>query len=83
LNWRSPGRFLKNIAGPRISSLNPFPINDYSCSFIANYPWVEWFKIKGFRNVLVHDYPGVDLERVWNIIENDLPKLKVAIDKML
>jgi uncharacterized protein with HEPN domain len=49
----------------------------------GKYPEVEWFKIRGFRNVLVHDYLGVDLARIWNIIENDLPKLKLAVRKIL
>lgn len=49
----------------------------------GKYPDVEWFKIRGFRNVLVHDYLGVDLEMIWNIIERDLPKLKAAVEKML
>lgn len=47
------------------------------------HPAVEWFKIRGFRNIMVHDYLGVDLEMIWNIIERDLPKLKAAVEKML
>lgn len=44
---------------------------------------IDWFKIAGFRNVLVHDYLGLDIERVWNILEAELPVLKKAVQRML
>ena len=44
---------------------------------------IEWYKIAGFRNVLVHDYLAVDVEKVWNIVQSDLPLLKSAIREML
>jgi uncharacterized protein with HEPN domain len=47
------------------------------------HPEIEWFVIAGFRNVLVHDYLGVDLEKVWNIIVADLPGLKHAVKVMM
>lgn len=43
------------------------------------YPDIEWQDIKDFRNLLVHEYFGVDLEIVWNMIQDDLPVLIDAI----
>lgn len=45
-------------------------------------PDIEWVKIGNFRNVLAHDYLGVDLETVWFIIDNYLPDLEIAINTM-
>ncbi len=44
---------------------------------------IDWFEIGGIRNVLVHDYLGIDAERVWNILEKDLPALREAVRRML
>ena len=37
----------------------------------------------GLRDVLIHDYFGVDLSAMWEITQKDLPKLKVSIEKIL
>jgi uncharacterized protein with HEPN domain len=49
----------------------------------ASAPAVDWTAIAGFRNVLVHDYLGVDLEEVWRIIESFLPDLDSRISALL
>ncbi|MBU0480893.1 MAG: DUF86 domain-containing protein [Proteobacteria bacterium] len=48
-------------------------------SFRKNHPDVEWRKISGLRNILVHDYLGIDLETVWNILAGDLQDLKKVL----
>jgi uncharacterized protein with HEPN domain len=49
----------------------------------AGYPEIEWFRIAAFRNVLVHNYLGIDLDAVWEIVERDIPELKRVILAML
>ena len=44
---------------------------------------IDWQRIVAFRNVLVHGYLGVDLERIWEIVQRDVPDLKRAITAML
>lgn len=47
------------------------------------YPDVAWIEIAKFRHVVVHDYLGVNLEKVWKIIENDLPVLERQVRAIL
>ena len=48
-------------------------------SFKSAHPEVDWKSIIGLRNVLVHDYLGVSVTRVWEIVERDLPTLKATV----
>lgn len=47
------------------------------------YSDVEWQDIKDFRNLLIHEYFGVDLEIVWKIIQDDLPVLMDTVKKII
>jgi uncharacterized protein with HEPN domain len=47
------------------------------------HPEIDWQDIKGLRNIVVHDYLGVDAEEVWQIIKTELPLLKANISRML
>lgn len=51
-----------------------------SPAFKARHPEIEWHKISGLRNILVHDYLGIDIEAVWIIIEKELTALKTAVE---
>ena len=44
---------------------------------------IEWNRIRGFRNRIVHDYFGIDYEIVWTIIENDLENLIEQIESVI
>ncbi|MGH2588488.1 MAG: HepT-like ribonuclease domain-containing protein [Dehalococcoidia bacterium] len=49
----------------------------------AMHPEIEWARIAAFRNVLVHDYLGVDLVQVWDILERDLAELDQVVAALL
>jgi len=52
-------------------------------AYRKGHPEIPWRLMAGFRDVLIHAYEGVDLNRVWEIVQDDLPKVKEAINKIL
>jgi uncharacterized protein with HEPN domain len=52
-------------------------------AYRAAHPQLPWRALAGLRDVLIHQYDSVDLERVWAIVEGDLPGLREAIAALL
>jgi len=52
-------------------------------AFHQSHPEIPWAQIVAMRNVLVHEYFGVDLEEVWRTVERDLPLLKHQIEALV
>jgi uncharacterized protein with HEPN domain len=51
--------------------------------FKDSHEGINWFRIRGFRNRIVHDYMGIDFQIVWTIIDKDLDKLAVDISTII
>lgn len=49
----------------------------------ANYPDVPWRRVAGLRDVLIHDYLGVDLTAVWQLTQTEIPEFKKRITWIL
>ena len=46
-------------------------------------PHIQWRGIRGLRNRIVHDYENIDMNRLWEVISDDLPELEKQIQQLL
>ena len=48
-----------------------------------SYPDISWKEIRGMRNVVTHQYFGIELSEVWSTVINDIPLLKKQVQKII
>jgi uncharacterized protein with HEPN domain len=49
----------------------------------AKYPSIPWDKMKSIRNIIAHEYFGVDFDIIWKTIKGSLPELKEKIENAI
>lgn len=57
--------------------------NKLDPEFKKKYPSIPWREMGDIRNKIIHDYFGVDLEIIWDVVKSDIPILKSEIEMIL
>jgi len=56
--------------------------NRLPADFKDSHSQIQWHKVVGLRHRIVHEYFGIDLQIVWQILQKDLPSLRQAISQI-
>lgn len=54
-----------------------------SDAFVSAHPDIPWHRVKAMRNVLIHEYFGVNLKIVWDTCHSNVPRLKTFVQNSL
>ena len=58
-------------------------VKNISEETMKKYPNIEWIIIKNLRNKIVHDYEGIKLNLIWDIVTKDIQKLKIDLENII
>lgn len=56
--------------------------NGLSDEYISNHPGAPWARIIGLRNLIIHEYFGVDDQTIWSIVTVNIPQLKQCLSEL-
>jgi len=57
-------------------------VNKLDVEYMTRYSEIPWFKMRGLRNRIVHDYEGVNLKLIWEIIDIDIETLRHQLSEL-
>ena len=58
-------------------------IEVYSHNSADAHSDIPWQKIKDFRNIIAHDYFGIDADEIWDIVKRKIPQLKSELQRLV
>lgn len=58
-------------------------VKNIPSEFKERYSYIKWKNIAGLRDILIHQYFGIDLLLLWNVVKKDIPELYLNIQKII